>query len=546
MLTPQMIQQANQATGNNVPLDGSPVTPPVQSRADQIRALGRSATASVKTSETSSTEPSLIQKAAGAIINPIETSAARAGQAVGGLALKGINALTGGMLDKYTPEGNLQDALSRALNTQQKLPITGGNLAPVSQETPETVAGHALGTAALGAGGPILGGAALGASSSMENKGSAGEVALTSAASAVAGKILEVGFHAATPYIVDVLAKFGTPAIEALQRQLPDYAKPALDKIITAGKEYLSKEANIKFEAQTNLVPEGGKLDITKARDAAWQDIQPKTTSSVKTAYGAEGAVSKQGLFSKAEITPTNADSRVIDTLQPLYENGRISPTMPIKNKMEVIDQEAARLHADQKEFLYQHDIAVPLEKSSVEAGLFPTLANKSERSKLIFSKDPAAAGAYDSAIAVFKRCLVTGKGASTTKGATTLTKIDDALTAFDKEMEQFGAWDRLKTGQLTETDKARIAAIRDIHTITRDYIADHLPKNSPWKSIRLNESNMYEAAGRMAPNLGDTVGESQWSQFWKDHPTLKQGALWTIGLTGAGAAGATGAMMNQ
>lgn len=40
-LTPQMIEAMNKATGNNVPLDGST---PVQSRADQIRAIGQKAT----------------------------------------------------------------------------------------------------------------------------------------------------------------------------------------------------------------------------------------------------------------------------------------------------------------------------------------------------------------------------------------------------------------------------------------------------------------------------------------------------------------------
>lgn len=41
-LSPSMIDAMNKATGNNVPLDGKSGTTPVQSRADQIRALGKS------------------------------------------------------------------------------------------------------------------------------------------------------------------------------------------------------------------------------------------------------------------------------------------------------------------------------------------------------------------------------------------------------------------------------------------------------------------------------------------------------------------------
>lgn len=42
-LTPQMIDAFNKASGNNVPLDAKPGVKPVQSRADEIRALGKAA-----------------------------------------------------------------------------------------------------------------------------------------------------------------------------------------------------------------------------------------------------------------------------------------------------------------------------------------------------------------------------------------------------------------------------------------------------------------------------------------------------------------------
>ena len=214
---------------------------------------------------------------------------------------------------------------------------------------------------------------------------------------------------------------------------------------------------------------------------------------------------------------------------------------MPIDQKLDVVGQEAAKLHADQTNFLQDHNIAVPLQDTKGDTGIMTALQSNAGRSKLVFAKDPAASGAYDSALDVFKSNLKTGNAVSATGGKanTTLAGINEALTSFDKEMEKFGAWDRAQTGELTDTDKARIAAIRDIHTTARDYIDAHLPPNSPWKSIRANESNLYEAATRMSPKLGNTVGQSKFSQFFKDRPVLKRALLWTM--YGAVAAGGYG-----
>lgn len=53
----------------------------------------------------------------------IAKPAVRLGQAVGAVGLKGVNSLTGGALDKYTPEGDLNLALDRSLSKPVNAPV---------------------------------------------------------------------------------------------------------------------------------------------------------------------------------------------------------------------------------------------------------------------------------------------------------------------------------------------------------------------------------------------------------------------------------------
>jgi hypothetical protein len=480
-------------------------------------------------------ERNLVQKTAGVFLDPILESGARFGQAVGAVGLKGANYLSGGHVDEYikkTTGKSLDEALSDAMNTPSKLPLTGGELKPQSQETVENVLGRGVSTVALGLGNPVLSGAAIGVGSAMEKDKGVGEVALTGIVSALGAKVLAVGLGAAAPYIEKAAVKFGTPVLEKLQAQLPEYAKPYLEGLINKGNTALKNAGLKEFDAATDLVKEGGQIEFSKARELAWTDLQPKTIPTVKGRYGKAGNVSEQGLFTKAKIKPSEADEPIIEAYQGLYDKGIVKDSMSVNEKLTAIEQEATKLNQDQKAFLAANDKAVSVEGSSAEKGLLPTLGETSKKNSLIFAKD--AKGAYDSAIEVFKSKLQTGKAAGATEGATTLTKIDEALMAFDNEMEKFGAWERSKSGILTETDRARIQAIRDIHDTARDFIAENLPANNPWKSIRLKESYLYQAADRVGEKLGDTVGNSKTTTFFKQHPNLKKGVWWIGGGLGA------------
>lgn len=303
-------------------------------------------------------------------------------------------------------------------------------------------------------------------------------------------------------------------------------ATKSLEKGINKGteltKEGIDKYKKAKFEktvdvnkTQTNITPE-------KATEMAWEDIQPKASAGTKKAYAAKGAVSEQGLLKKSKLLPTEADKPMLDTVQQMYQKGELKTGMSSKEKFSAIEQKAKQINSQQKNYLFENNKRVNAEP------LMENLNLASKENTIPFSKDVAAKGAYDSAIDTFKSKLGDGD--------VTLTKLDDALTKFDNEMDKFGAWEREATGELTDVDKARIGAIRDIHTSVRDFIADEV--GGPWKALRQQESNLYQVAKRMANGqLASTIGKSKISQSLGEHPLIRKGLWWA----GMGAAGGMG-----
>jgi hypothetical protein len=512
-MTPEEIQSMREAAGF------SPM--PIPTGANSLSAKLKAATATNQKVN----EPNIVQKAIGTIADPIIKSGVRLGQAIGagGATLLGVD----------------QERIDRATNQPQNLPFTGSKLKPFNEETPKSVAGTAVGTVALGVGSPVLGGALLGAGSAMENNKSAGGVAFDAALYALGGKLFDLGMKGAAPYIEKAVARYGTPIVEKLQSQLPDYAKPYLDKFVNAGNKKMSQIASKEFDEATDVIRTETSIDFDKARERAWQDIQPKTTPTTKSAYGKGSNVTEQGKLIPAKITPTKADEPVLETYQKLYQEGSITPKSTPKEKLAAVEERAAQRHQEQKNFLAENDKAVPLIDNKAGKGIITTLDNTTKNNSLIFAGNEKEA--YKGAIDLFKNLLKSGKQVNSTKGATTLSEIDRVLTQFDDQMEKFGAWERRNTGQLNETDKARIQAIRDVHTAARDYIGEQLGPNNPWVSIRAEEANLYQAADALGMRLGETVGKNQIGQFFKDHPTLRKGLLWGFGSIGLGALGGIG-----
>ncbi len=269
---------------------------------------------------------------------------------------------------------------------------------------------------------------------------------------------------------------------------------------------------------------ESGQVTPEAAQASAWKDIQPKATPTTKLAYAKAGNTTEQSMFKAGELKPSDADKKLLDSYGKMYEDGTVKDGMTPNEKQAAVQQKAAQLHGQQKDFLAKNDKAVVLADKKGGTGVFDALDKTTKKSSMPFAKDASAKGAYDSAIYTFKSNLDTAKSAGTIKGATTLSKLDAALTTFDQQMDKFGAWGKTKTGEMTDTAMARQQAIRDIHQTVRDYISNNLPKNSPWRAIRAEESNMYELSDRIAQRTADTVGQSKATQLIKEHPVIKTG----------------------
>lgn len=242
------------------------------------------------------TERNTAQNVLGAFLDPIIRTGVRGGQAIANVGLEGINKLSGGALDKYTPEGNLSQALDRSLNTPMKVPILGTVIDPVKGITKKKIAGDALGTLALGIPSAPVAGGAIGASMALQEEGDTSDVAINTVVGALGGKILEFGFKAVAPYIEKAVTKYGTPMVEKLAQYVPEGSKKFMDDLAskiptpsTSGKilpegasKVIAKGEEIIAKAD-DLVNETGSKILAKGKEKLVDPFANKIKTKFKT-----------------------------------------------------------------------------------------------------------------------------------------------------------------------------------------------------------------------------------------------------------------------
>lgn len=184
----------------------------------------------------------------------VAATAVRTGQAVGAAALKGADIVSGGAVDRAIP-GGVDAAIQRGINTPVRVPVLGNTVKPFNQETPESMAGHALNTVAWGVGGAAAAGASMGAGNALENNAGAGQTAMETIAGALSGKILEHGFNAVAPLIQHAATVYGKPLLDSISHLVPDSAK--------AGFQALAdKVANVVPE---KILPDAASSAVNKS-----------------------------------------------------------------------------------------------------------------------------------------------------------------------------------------------------------------------------------------------------------------------------------------
>lgn len=250
-------------------------------------------------------EKNIIQKGLSEFspVGLVSKAGVRAGQAVADPILTLIDKISGGALSKRTPEGNLGQALTRAENTPDRVPVVGQDIKPMSEETPESVSGDAVKLASFGLG-PVTGLAAYGAGNAMQENGSIGDVALQTTLATILGKY---GPKIAGPILEKILTK--TPglnrintegvtngirdAVGYINKKVPNILPKAPEGEIFNGSinkaaDYLEKKASgFKLPTRVNQ----NKIDETlhgedKELNKIAELIRPTQSSGVGTQNG--------------------------------------------------------------------------------------------------------------------------------------------------------------------------------------------------------------------------------------------------------------------
>lgn len=185
----------------------------------------------------------ILQKGLGLFVDPLARLGTEAGQEIGKLGIQGVNAITGGALNKLTPEGDVNKALERATSQPTQVPGIGTQVKPLNQYTPENAVGD-IGQTALIAAGPEVGqgasaigriganavlGAGMGASGAMSEGGGVGDVAKSGLLGGAVGGALSAATEGIGKLIEKLPQWFTQKALPKLNPENADFALKNMD-----------------------------------------------------------------------------------------------------------------------------------------------------------------------------------------------------------------------------------------------------------------------------------------------------------------------------
>lgn len=517
MLTPQLIEAMNKATGNNIPL--SPDAAP--SRADQVRTIGKTAEPVAKPLQFAS--PSSFDKtvvsAAKGIVSPVATMVARPVQAVAELA--GADADT---VDKDTSK------------------ITHGLVAPVPRNAGdvEKDVGRGIETVGLGAAGaaPVAAGAALGAGHSLEegNDLLSGQTAFQTALGGAGGKLLDlVGtplFNAAgkavgkiTPPFLKDLSSQGSKAIQdfaAAHDILPDFASNAIKKGVSGAEDLAEKPFDAVHNAAQTLGDNYEKSSALKTAtadrdgviDLLKQNEETMTPTMKKEAIAGGRQTVKTNKIGGTEVdyAPTKEIERAADILRdPRVLRDPVTSEDPPNVVYAKTNSAIAQKGAQAEKFLEDNAVKVT---NKEDFDMFKKLRDDADK-----TSTDTEMNAYDEQVKLFNKQLQ-GRGGYNT------ANYYKALKDWESNIA-----DKLPRGKEALLDptgvaSAKIRAAADIRQAVRDLISSKHPEFQP-KMYDL--SSLYEAKDNALFNASKTKSKS----FFEKHPTAtKVGAAAVGGAT--------------
>lgn len=272
---------------------------------------------------------------------------------------------------------------------------------------------------------------------------------------------------------------------------------------------------------------EGAKIaeEGKKTAEDAWKILQPKKSTAADKVYRPSGNMTPRSTFKGSQYTPRKADQAMIDATTPLIDSGKLKPNMAPEVQHQVIGDEVKEMNAGVKKYVAENNAEIQPET------IDSNLATAKKENDILFGNDATIEGHYDAVIDKFKSFVKTNDS----KG------LLQARQDFDKYMRQKfpNYFKKNVAGELTATDNARIAAMRDVRETANTVVSDSLPEGNPYKSTLKNESALLNAMNRIDSNAVGTTGKNAISLWLKKHPAIRETAK--IAGTAIGASSLTG-----
>lgn len=267
-----------------------------------------------------------------------------------------------------------------------------------------------------------------------------------------------------------------------------------------------------------NLVsktPKAPEEVVGDSRTTAWNDIKPKATDKTVQAYRAKGATNPKTTLGGVSLNPSPADTKVLDTLTPLYEDGTIKPKAPTETKLTAIEGKSRALSAQADQLVADNNKIV--ESPEVQKALDTAKAN----SKVIYGSDKTLESAYDAPQQAFLEQLGSGKAGAT---GTDTVSLRNALKNWDAQMKaKFPKlWQTSSTGELSPTDSARLNGMMDTHFAIRNLIAKKLGPDVPYIPTLEQSSNLIKAQTMINANASNLSRVESFSKMLTAHPWWK------------------------
>jgi hypothetical protein len=251
----------------------------------------------------------------------------------------------------------------------------------------------------------------------------------------------------------------------------------------------------------------------TAFRDAL--DIsRPQMTPKLETQAFNEGRVGTQGIFKPAPVAPSAHETRVAEALQPLVEEGRVSPKFPPAKNREEINIEVSRINHEVEQHAHDPKFNQPFNETQLRTRL---KAAKDDLS-IVFASDPTIERTYD-AVA---DAMVKSVSKKNVAGLFAARKSFDNIPAVKKLLDGIKGADG---------ENLRREVVLTVRGAANDLIGDYLPV---YKDAMRRETNLMRASENIGTKIRGITQEGRVMSFLK----TPKGKLLKTAAVSAGVAG--------